>query len=130
MTFGTYPTYMPQYQPLYSVAQSMQVQPQQTMQTSQQISGPMMRLVASKAEVVAAQIPFDGGEYYFKDTSNGKIYIKAFNPLDGTAPIVTYSREVEQAVQYATLDDINALRAEIDSLKKPGKAAKKNDADE
>lgn len=85
-----------------------------------------VRLVASKAEVIAAQIPFDGSEYYFKDTSNGKLYIKAFNPMDGTAPIVTYSREADTQTQYATIEDINALRAEIEALK-PKKAVKKND---
>lgn len=89
-----------------------------------------VRLVASKAEVVAAQIPFDGNEYYFKDTANGKIYVKAFNPMDGTAPIVTYSREAEAQIQYATLEDINALKAEIEALKAPKKVVKKNDAED
>ena len=85
-----------------------------------------VRLVASKAEVVAAQIPFDGNDYYFRDTANGKIYVKAFNPMDGTAPIITYSREAKTQVQYATLEDIKGLRAEIEALK-PKKAVKKND---
>lgn len=77
-----------------------------------------MRFVASKAEVVAAQIPFDGNEYYFRDTANGKIYVKAFNPIDGTAPIVTYSREAEAQVKYATSEEIKALREEIEQLRK------------
>jgi len=128
MAYGytNYPNYMPPYQPVYTGNAPMQ--PQMTQQASQPAPGPVMRLVASKAEVVAAQIPFDGGEYYFKDTSNGKIYVKAFNPMDGTAPIVTYSREVEQAIQYATLDDLKALRDEL--MTKPKKAVKKDDADE
>ena len=132
--YGGYPAYMPQqYQPIYTGTQMPLQAPQSPAVTSSSgavSGGSVMRLVASKAEVVAAQIPFDGGEYYFKDTSNGKIYVKAFNPIDGTAPIVTYSREIEQAVQYATVEDIEALRAELEALKKPGKAAKKNDADE
>lgn len=123
--YGNYPTYFPSFQ-------NQQIAPQSAFQ-QQGINNPPqqsgVRLVASKAEVVAAQIPFDSNEYYFKDTSNGKIYVKAFNPMDGTAPIVTYSRETETQVQYATLEDINALRAEIEALK-PKKAVKKNDAEE
>ena len=123
--YGNYPTYFPSFQ-------SQQIAPQSAFQqqginNTPQQSG--VRLVASKAEVVAAQIPFDSNEYYFKDTSNGKIYVKAFNPMDGTAPIVTYSREAEVQVQYATLEDIKALKAEIEALK-PKKAVKKNDAEE
>ena len=138
-----YPAFNPFQQNFAPAAYQMPPQmPQQNVQqpsTSQNIpavpNASAMRLVASKAEVIAAQIPFDGSTYYFLDTSNGKIYAKTFNFSDGTAPIVTYSREVEQQIQYATLEDINALKAEIESLKaaKPErtvKAAKKNDADE
>lgn len=93
------------------------------------VNGPVVRMVTSKEEVVVAQVPFDGSKSYFEDTSNGKLYIKAFDFNTGTAPIVTYSREQEVKVQYATIDDINSLRAEIDSMKIK-KAGKKNDADE
>lgn len=128
MSFGSYPTHLPQYQqPVYTGSPPF-IQQQIPQQTA--LPGPAMRAVASKAEVVAAQIPFDGNEYYFKDTSTGKIYGKSFNFTDGTAPIVTYSPEVERPVQYATLEDLNGLRAELEALKRPGKAAKKNDADE
>ena len=123
--YGNYPTYFPSFQSAQIAPQSAFQQP--AVNNPPQQSG--VRLVASKAEVVAAQIPFDSNEYYFKDTSNGKIYVKAFNPMDGTAPIVTYSREAEVQVQYATLEDINALRAEIEALKTK-KAVKKNDAEE
>ena len=114
MNYGfNYPSYYSAYQP--------QSAPQSNF-SMQGINNPIpnngVRLVASKAEVVAAQIPFDSNEYYFKDTSNGKIYVKAFNPMDGTAPIVTYSREAETPVQYATAEDIKALKAEIEELKR------------
>lgn len=138
-----YPAFNPFQQNFVPAAYQMPPQmPQQSVQqpsASQNIpavpNASAMRLVASKAEVIAAQIPFDGSTYYFLDTSNGKIYAKTFNFSDGTAPIVTYSREVEQQIQYATLEDINSLKAEIEALKvskteKPVKAAKKNDADE
>lgn len=86
--------------------------------------GFLCRPVTSKAEAIAAQIPFDGSTSYFVDTSNGNIYAKTFSFQDGSAPIVTYVRETEQTVQYATIDDLNALREE---LLKPRKAAKKDD---
>jgi hypothetical protein len=57
------------------------------------------------------------------DTSNGKIYAKTFDFNTGTAPIVTYVREQEMKVQYATIDDINALREEL----KIKKGVKKDD---
>ena len=80
------------------------------------------RPVTSRAEAEVFQIPFDGSTTYFVDTANGKIYAKTFNFNDGTAPLVTFVRETAApAVQYATVDDLNALRAEIAALKKPRK---------
>ena len=74
MNYGGYPTYFPSYQ---SYAPNQYGMTQNTQQTTPQVTSGV-RLVASKAEVVAAQIPFDGNEYYFKDTSTGKIYVKTF----------------------------------------------------
>ena len=91
--------------------------PQSTQMPAQpatsQNSGYVCRPVTSKAEVEAAQIPFDGSTSYFVDTSSGKIYAKAFDFNTGCAPIVTYTREVEKKVQYATVEDLKALRDEI-----------------
>ena len=81
--------------------------PQQTQ------SGFVCRPVTSRAEVEAYQIPFDGSATYFVDTSNGKIYSKAFDFASGSAPIVTYVREVQQVVRYATIEDLEALRDEL-----------------
>ena len=111
---SNYPTYFPSFQMPQSAPQSVP-QPQGM---SNPVVANGVRLVASKAEVVAAQIPFDGNEYFFKDTSNGKIYGKTFNFADGTAPVVTYSREAETQIQYATAEDIKALKAEIEELKR------------
>lgn len=71
------------------------------------------RPVASKTEAEAFQIPFDGSTTYFVDTSNGKLYAKTFDFNTGSAPIVTFVREQAVAVQYATLDDLNALKMEL-----------------
>lgn len=98
-------------------------------QPQQPQGGQNVRFVTSREQADVFQIPFDGSTTYFVDTSNGKIYTKAFDFNTGMAPIVTYSREQEVRVQYATIEDINALRAEIEAIK-PKKAVKKSDADE
>lgn len=98
-------------------------------------SGFLCRPVTSKAQAEVEQIPFDGSTTYFVDTANGKIYAKTFNFSNGTAPLVTYIREEEKpVVQYAPADAVEALRAEvaslkeeIESMKKIKKVVKKND---
>lgn len=91
--------------------------PNQMYGQPQQNTAPVVRLVTSKEEVISQQIPFDGAVSYFVDTSNGKIYTKAFDPNTGTAPISTYVKENIQPVRYATIDDLaalaNSLRAEF-----------------
>ena len=86
-------------------------------------ASPVMRCISvtSRAEVDGFQIPFDGSTTYFADTSNGKIYAKTFNFNNGTATVVTYIRETDVPVpQYATIDDLNALREEFLSKSKKG----------
>lgn len=122
-----YPPYYTPYQFGYQPRQDVPPAPM-----PQAAQGFPCRPVTSREEAVAAQIPFDGSTSYFVDTANGKIYAKTFNLADGTAPLVAYVREqAAPAVQYATIADINALREEIERLKKPSKKAVKNDdADE
>lgn len=117
----TYPTYIQNgYQPYMRQEQPMQMmQGSSVMQAMQPNNA--IRYVTSIAEAIAAQIPLDGSTTYFKDTSNDSIYAKTFNGNDGTAPIVIYVRKVEQPIQYATLEDLQALR---DELTKKGKAKK------
>lgn len=112
------------YQPYMPQAQTAPPAQMPGMAQSQVQAGFAVRPVTSKAEAVAAQIPFDGSTSYFVDTSSDCIYAKTFNFNDGTAPIVTYVRKTEQAVQYATLEDLQALK---DELTKKGKAVKKDD---
>ena len=99
----------------YGYAPPQTFLPQQNVQQMQPTQPQMLRCVpvTSRAEVDAFQIPFDGSTTYFADTSNGKIYTKTFNFNNGTAPVVAYIRESDvPAPQYATLDDLNALRME------------------
>lgn len=131
-----YSTYFPQYQ----YPQRQDYIPQQIQSTQQLNNGFTIRPVASRAEAEAAQIPFDGSVNCFYDTSSGKIFAKTFNANNGTAPLITFSREAEVQTappEYATMDTItemrqtiNRLAEEIDKLKKSGKAVKANDAAE
>lgn len=125
-----YPTYMPQYpqrQQEYRPMMPMMAQP-----VIPQSNGFNCLPVTSKAEAEVYQIPFDGTTTYFVDTANGKIYAKTFNATTGAAPLVTFSRDAEVVVrppQYVTMEDFNALKEEIERLKKPTKKEKQNDTD-
>lgn len=95
------------------------------------------RPVAARIEAETAQIPFDGSTTYFVDTGSGKIYAKTFDFNTGTAPLVTYVREQPEAEKpkYATLEDLNAFREELDKLRAeltppPRKVVKKYDPDD
>ena len=112
---------MPFQMPMYAQQQTM---PQNA------TPGLTVRLVTSKDEVSGQQIPFDGSTTYFVDTSNGKIYAKAFDPNTGTAPIVTYVREVETPVHYATIEDLNALADSLRAELRPKRKVVKIDDDE
>lgn len=81
-------------------------------------TGPVVRPVTSREEAAVAQIPFDGSAAYFINTANGEIYAKAFRQ-DGTAPLAIYRRVEDAPVQYATVEQLNAIMEEIEKLKKP-----------
>ena len=93
--------------------------------------------VGSRAEVDAAQIPFDGSPVFFKEMANDKIYSKTFNLSDGTTNVATYVREAEVVAakpEYVTMEvidglkqTINRLAEDLNTLKK-GKV-KKDDAE-
>ena len=108
MNFGSYPSYMNNMAGM----QQSYTMPQPQFQ-AQPAVGFKCFPVSCKAEAEVYQIPFDGSTTYFVDKTSGAIYAKAFNFADGTAPIVTYVRETEKSVKYATIEDLNALRAEL-----------------
>lgn len=121
------------YNPMNTFMPQMPVQAPQNVPGVQPVNNaaPALRCipVTSQSQADTFQIPFDGSTTYFVDTSNGKIYAKTFDFNTGSAPLVTYVRETVVPVpQYATIDDLNALRDELMSKRK---AVKKNDdADE
>lgn len=121
-----YPTYMPyQYPQRQEFRQPMMAQP-----IMPQNNGFNCIPVTSKAEAEVFQIPFDGSTTYFVDTANGRIYAKTFNAQNGTAPLITFSRDadvVTAAPEYATMDvveevkkSINRLAGELEKIKKGG----------
>lgn len=106
------------FNPMQTYAPQMPVQGPQSVSAfpvaNNNPGGFLCRPVTSRAEAEVFQIPFDGSTTYFVDTANGKIYSKTFNFSNGTAPLVTYIQEAAvPAPQYATIDDLNALREEL-----------------
>ena len=113
--------YMQNYTPYSFQRQDYMQQPMQHQAMPQQQPMQSMQNTYSCREVrsyeEAAQIPFDGTPSYFADTSNGKIYYRAFR-TDGTAPLITFVRENEPApLQFATVDQLMALEAKINGIK-------------
>lgn len=119
-------TYLPQYQ----YPQRQDYRPMMPQPIMQQATGFNCIPVTSREAAEVYQIPFDGSTTYFVDTANGKIYAKTFNAVNGTAPLITFSRDVEVPVvtpEYATMDTvqeikgtINRLAEELNKLKKGG----------
>lgn len=125
-----YSTYFPNpgaYSPYggFAPQQNFPMQPQQMPQTAQQPQrqGFLCLPVTSKQEAEVYQIPFDGSTVYFVDTSSGNLYAKTFDFNTGKAPVTTYAKEEEKIIQYATMEDIDTLRAELEAIKKPRKKA-------
>ena len=101
-------------------------------QTAQQGAAFLTRPVTSREEAVAAQVDFLGPGTLMPDLSHGTIYLKRFNPNTGASDFFTFTLEqpkAEPEPQWATKEDIDKLREEIEQLK-PRKAVKRIDADE
>lgn len=122
------------YQPVQSRPPFVSSDPQtiQNAQTAPQMpqnSGFLVRPVTSREEAVAAQIDFFGPGTLMPDLSHGVVYLKRFNGQSGASDFFTFAVEQpkeEAPVQYATKEELEALRAEIEQLK-PRKAVRKND---
>lgn len=73
--------------------------------------------VTHMAQVEAAQVSFDGTPAYFYDTSADAVYIKQFDPRNGTSPIVAYRREQQaQPPQYATVEMLAELARKVEDM--------------
>lgn len=117
--YSQIPNYMPQ----------MPVQASQSVPNSAQGLSPASRMVSNRDEANAVPADFSGSLMVFPDIRNNRVYIKRWNFQTGTADFVEFGPVVNEpvkeapAVQYATIDDLNALR---DELMKSRKAVKKN----
>lgn len=119
--------YAPVFQPtpLPSLPQ-MQPQMQQPQPVQAQQQPVTVRMVASRAEAYAAQIPFDGTINVFVNANAREVYIKRFNPETGGADFGDYLRQNAPAQQaaadaapcaeYATAAALEETRAKLAAL--------------
>lgn len=97
----------------HNFQQQQQVQPQPKNMVK-------CKMVTSLEEVKAMPIDFDGSLNVYVDVTNNKIYTKVFT-VNATVDIKTY--EVASMVdnnsdaKYATIDDIEAIKKELEELK-------------
>lgn len=93
-------------------------------QTAQ--NGFTCRPVASREEALGVPSEFGGMGTLMPDLGHGMIYLKRFDQNTGLSQMLEFAYQqpaqaVETpAVKYATLDDIAALRAEIEALRTKG----------
>ena len=112
--YGYQPQYTqgyPQMQPYQQRMDFLQsAQPQQP----QQNSGLQARPVTGREEAMAAMV-FPGAPVLFFDRAHAAVYYKATDPQTGAAEFVEFvmASPAQTAPQYATLADIDAIRAEI-----------------
>lgn len=100
--WGAYPGQMDFYAPQYQQQTYQPMPAQQMMQQSQQMQQQSrqqpvtVRMVASREEAVAAQIPFDGTINVFVNVNAREVYIKRFNMTTGNADFDDYLRRAAQ----------------------------------
>lgn len=104
----------------------------QQMQQMAQPAPQMMAVtpVTGMTQVEAAQVSFDGTPAFFYDTSADALYVKQFNPQNGTSPVTIYRREAPATPpQWATVEMVNALAERLDALTAPKTRRKEADAE-
>ena len=107
-------------QPMQQAAPAMQQPPQPSIK---------VRPVASEEEARGVPVEFDGSLMLLPDMAHGAIYSKQLNMLDGSAIFRRYRAEmpagapltaqepVLPAAQYATLEQLQELKDELDALR-------------
>lgn len=124
--YTAYSPYMPAFNPQAPVYPPVQ---QNAPQSAQQGLSAASRAVSSKEEAIGVAADFSGAVMVFPDVAHNRVYVKRWNYQTGAADFFEYvpAGEEKPVVQYATIDDLNALREEFMKMRKAGK---KNDADE
>lgn len=100
----------PQYQ-----NRGMNVNPQAVQQPQMGFS---IRPVGSREEGIGAQVDFMSPGMFMPDLAHGIIYFKRFNAETGSTEFHTFKLSApEPQPQYATLADLEALKAELTAKK-------------
>lgn len=113
-----------QYQsPQTYIGSQIPQQPQQpSMQTQQ--NGYTCRPVTSREEAVAVQTDYFSPGTIMPDLGHGMVYIKRFNQNTGSSDFLSFRYEQDQPLQqtnqFATRDELNLLRQEVEQLNKAG----------
>ena len=130
MAFGSgfnYPPQGPAFQtPAYQQMNYMQPRQDFQQMNMQQPGTLPARYVTGREEAVAAQI-IPGDPFIFADFAHGRMYVKQINAQTMVPEFVEFVR-AQQPVQpqespeqlvkeFATLEDLNALRGELESLR-------------
>lgn len=110
--------------PQYSYQQPQQMYQQSRMDFLQsmqpQPSGLQARPVTGREEAVAATV-FPGTPVLFLDRAHGAVYYKAVDPNTNSVEFVDFSvaqpAQQPPTPQYATLADIEAIRAEMAEMR-------------
>ena len=101
--------------------------------TAAQSAGFLVRPVTSREEAVAALVDFFGPGTLMPDLGHGTVYLKRFNQNTGSSEFYAFMlpppEPEPEPVQYATKEDLTALREEIVQLI-PKKGGKRYDPDE
>lgn len=90
--------------------------PQAPQTAPQAATGYACRPVTSKEEALGVQVDFFGAGTLMPDLAHGVIYLKRFNQQTGSCDLIEFTAQQakqEEPVRYATIDDLNALRAEF-----------------
>ena len=121
------------YSPMNTYMPQQTFPPPQSAPVQQPINNPQpmfnCRPVTSKEEAQAVQVDFFGPGTLMPELGHGVVYLKRFNQQTGACDIFEFTAhkpKEERPVQYATIDDLNALRDEILIARKGGT----NDANE
>ena len=126
--YGFSPTYLPQ-----NFQNSPQIPPQTAQGCTSSPSGFSCRPVTSKLEAEAVQVDFLGPGTIMPDLGHGVIYLKRFNPNTGSSDFLSFSFDQNQTVEQENSEseisvikkEINALREEIEEIKKTRKNRQK-----
>lgn len=126
MAYQPYNPYL--YQPTFQQPAPAVTQTPSVLQGNVVQPGFSCRPVTSREEATAVQVDFFGPGTIMPDLGHGIIYLKRFNSQTGACDIFEFAAQQTkepEPIQYATKEDLQALREEIEKLK--DKKVKKND---